>query len=246
MKQLSYYSIDRNHCISSPIKSKRFSTAKGRLDFDGSEMAPSDILTSEQDMNAPGPNSVTSVKSVTKCIKVSSPVPIWLSMFLSFSLKVLLPGEEFLTKNLQLNEASFLLFSREESLHSSSMKSKRCSTAKGRLAFDGSEMTPSDIPTSDENENTTGSPSEDDTFDFDLPNLDCLADFRFSKILLYVFCLTWFLTGVAGPYSVTSVKSVTKCIKVFSPIKSRKSTRSGHKTCDADQVVDYIANMVHV
>ncbi|GKE47438.1 hypothetical protein Tco_1478696, partial [Tanacetum coccineum] len=72
-KEVSSPGMLRNHCISSPIKSKRFSTAKGRLDFDGSEMAPSDILTSEQDMNAPGPNSVTSVKSVTKCIKVSSP-----------------------------------------------------------------------------------------------------------------------------------------------------------------------------
>ncbi|GKB40590.1 hypothetical protein Tco_0885532, partial [Tanacetum coccineum] len=39
------------------------------------------------------------------------------------------------------------------------------STAKGGLDFDGSEMTPSDIPTSDENENTTGSPSEDDAFE---------------------------------------------------------------------------------
>ncbi|GKE84689.1 hypothetical protein Tco_1558431 [Tanacetum coccineum] len=58
---------------------------------------------------------------------------------------------------------------------SETIHSKRCSPAKGRLDFDGSEMTPSDIPTSDEN--TTGYPSEDDAFDFDLPNLDCLAEF---------------------------------------------------------------------
>ncbi|GKC20656.1 hypothetical protein Tco_1022806 [Tanacetum coccineum] len=169
MKQLSYYSIDRNHCISSPIKSKRFSTAKGRLDFDVSEMAPSDILTSEQDMNAPGPNSVTSVKSVTKCIKVSSPGVN----------DVLLPGEEFLMK---------------------------------REIFFGS----------------TGMQDVINTYN------NATSSFAPPAV------------AAAGPYSVTSVKSVTKCIKVFSPIKSRKSTRSGHKTCDADQVVDYIANMVHV
>ena len=38
-----------------------------------------------------------------------------------------------------------------------------------------SDIPTSDIPTSDEN--TTGSPSGDDAFDFDFPNLDCLADF---------------------------------------------------------------------
>ncbi|GKD71452.1 hypothetical protein Tco_1325542 [Tanacetum coccineum] len=54
MKQVSYYSIERNDCMSSPMKSKRFSTTKESLVFDGSEMTPSDILTSEQDMNAPG------------------------------------------------------------------------------------------------------------------------------------------------------------------------------------------------
>ena len=54
--------------------------------------------------------------------------------------------------------------------------SKRFSTAKGRLDFDGSEMTASD-------ENTTGSPSEDDVFYFDLPNLDCLADFNLTELL---------------------------------------------------------------
>ncbi|GKE47439.1 hypothetical protein Tco_1478697 [Tanacetum coccineum] len=75
---------------------------------------------------------------------------------------------------------------------SSPMKSKRFGTAKGRLAFDGSEMTPSDIPTSDEN--TTGSPSEDDAFNFDLPNLDCLADFLLGDFddgeRLNYFCQT--------------------------------------------------------
>ncbi|GKE69206.1 hypothetical protein Tco_1527278, partial [Tanacetum coccineum] len=38
------------------------------------------------------------------------------------------------------------------------------------------------------------------------------------------------------PNSVTCVKSVTKCIKVFSPVKTVKSTGSGYETCDADQV----------
>ncbi|GKC97786.1 hypothetical protein Tco_1168061 [Tanacetum coccineum] len=194
MKQVSYYSIERNHCISSPMKpttSKRFSTAKGRLDFDGSEMTASDIPTSD--------------------------IPT------------------------------------------------------------------SDILTSDEN--TTGSPSEDDAFDFDLPNLDCLADFNLTELLgdfdggegLNYFCQTdngsspeslsgspdtaadgsiigdhELLSGMSstvteirseqdmnapGQNSVTSVKSVTKCVKVFSPVKSRKSTRSGYETCDADEVV---------
>nr|GEX05769.1 hypothetical protein [Tanacetum cinerariifolium] len=35
------------------------------------------------------------------------------------------------------------------------------------------------------------------------------------------------LCGSTGPNSVTSVKSVTKCIKVFSPVKSIKSTGRG-------------------
>ncbi|PWA36558.1 hypothetical protein CTI12_AA598580 [Artemisia annua] len=200
MKQVSYYSIERNHCISSPMKpttSKRFSTAKGRLDFDGSEMTASDVPTSD--------------------------VP-------------------------------------------------------------ASDVPTSDIPTSDEN--TTGSPSEDDAFDFDLPNLDCLADFNLTELLgdfddgegLNYFCQTdngsspetlsgspdtvadgsiigdhELISGMsstvteirseqdmnapAGPNSVTSMRSVTKCIKVFSPVKSRKSTGSGNETCDADQVV---------
>nr|GEU72735.1 hypothetical protein [Tanacetum cinerariifolium] len=205
MKQVSYYSIERNHCISSPMKpttSKRFSTAKGRLDFDGSETTTSNILTSD--------------------------IPT-------------------------------------------------------------SDIPTSDIPTSDiltSDENTTGSPSEDDAFDFDLPNLDCLADFNLTDLLgdfdggegLNYFCQTdngsspeslsgspdtaadgstigdhELLSGMsstvteirseqdmnapAGQNSVTSVKSVTKCVKVFSPVKSRKTTRSSYETCDADQVV---------
>ncbi|KAM7526425.1 hypothetical protein LguiA_016327 [Lonicera macranthoides] len=171
MKQVSYYSIERNHCISSssPIKtnigrqSKR-DHVKGRLDFDGSDVAMSsgkpiscgisvsesekegemfdldlpnldafgadfslseflldfdfdgagigycsqpatdsspeslsgsphtcgdvDVganqvlselsstvteILSEKDMNTPGPDSVTSLKSMTKCIKILSP-----------------------------------------------------------------------------------------------------------------------------------------------------------------------------
>lgn len=47
-------------------------------------------------------------------------------------------------------------------------------------------MTAADILTSDiltSDENTTGSPSEDDAFDFDFPNLDCLADFNLSNLL---------------------------------------------------------------
>ncbi|GKB39644.1 hypothetical protein Tco_0884586 [Tanacetum coccineum] len=122
-----------------------------------------------------------------------------------------------------MKQVSYYSIERNDCM-SSPMKSKRFSTAKGRLAFDGS-----DIPTSDEN--TTGSPSEDDAFDFDLPNLDCLAEFLLGDF------------DDAGPNSVTSVKSVTKCIKVFSPVKTVKSTGLGYETCDADQVVDYIANM---
>ena len=47
MKKVYYYSIEMNHFISSPMKStsKSFSTAKGRLDFDGSEMTASDENT---------------------------------------------------------------------------------------------------------------------------------------------------------------------------------------------------------
>ncbi|KAI3819063.1 hypothetical protein L1987_12885 [Smallanthus sonchifolius] len=173
MKQVSYYSIERNHCITSPMKpsSKRFTTrdhVKGRLDFDGSE-----------------------------------PVTV------------------------------------------------------------NSEML-----TSDEN---TESPSEDDAFDFDLPNLDCLgADFNLTDLLgdfdldANYFCqpdngsspeslsgspgtmvddstgdhdlvseMSSMMTEIrseqdmsmagAGPNSVTSVKSITKCIKVISPVKSRST-----------------------
>ncbi|KAI7749635.1 hypothetical protein M8C21_004803, partial [Ambrosia artemisiifolia] len=155
MKQVSYYSIETNHCITSPIKttSKRFRDhVKGRLDFDdtftsddntespsqpdafdfdlpnldcfgadfnftdllgdidldadyfghpdnGSSPEPlsgspdtmvddsagehellsgmSSTLTeirSEQGINAAGPNSVTSVKSITKCIKLKTEI----------------------------------------------------------------------------------------------------------------------------------------------------------------------------
>ncbi|PWA88880.1 hypothetical protein CTI12_AA057520 [Artemisia annua] len=199
MKQVSYYSIERNHCISSPMKpttSKRFSTAKGRLDFDGSEMTASDVAVSDVP---------------------TSDVP-------------------------------------------------------------ASDVPTSDIPTSDEN--TTGSPSEDDAFDFDLPNLDCLADFNLTDLLgdfddgeglnyfngsspetlsgspdtvadgsiigdhELISGMSSTVTEIrseqdmnapAGPNSVTSMRSVTKCIKVFSPVKSRKSTGSGYETCDADQ-----------
>ncbi|GJX82902.1 hypothetical protein Tco_0332383 [Tanacetum coccineum] len=181
MTQVNYYSIERNDCISSPMKSK-MSASKSI-----SQRATSSITTT---------TSQTALKKRNKSKDVSSSVA--------------------------------LLASKRSRVQPSSTK---MITAKGRLDFDGSEKTPSDIPTSDENENTTGSPSEDDAFDFDLPNLDCLADFCFSKILS-VFCLTWFLTAVAGPSSVTSVKSVTKCIKVFSPAKTVKS----NETCDADQV----------
>nr|GEX27474.1 lysine--tRNA ligase, cytoplasmic-like [Tanacetum cinerariifolium] len=40
-----------------------------------------------------------------------------------------------------------------------------------------------------------------------------------------------------GQNSMTSVMYVTKCVKVFGPLKSRKSTRLGYKTCNEDQVV---------
>ncbi|MFS8013878.1 hypothetical protein Hanom_Chr15g01338171 [Helianthus anomalus] len=144
--------------------------------------------------------------------------------------------------------------------------SKRFSTSrdhvKGRLDFDTSETVAEPL-TSDGN---TESPSEEDTFDFDLPNLDCLgADFNLTDLLgdfdldfcepdngSSPECLSGspdttvddstggheLLSGMssmvteirseqdmntagAGPNSVTSVKSVTKCIKVFSPVKSR-------------------------
>ncbi|GKB39645.1 hypothetical protein Tco_0884587 [Tanacetum coccineum] len=139
---------------------------------------------------------------------------------------------------------------------SETIHSKRCSPAKGRLAFDVSEMTPSDIPTSDEN--TTGSPSEDDAFDFDLPNIDyngsspeslsgspdtvancsIIGDHELlsvmSSTVAEIRCEQDM--NAPGPNSVTSVKSVTKCIKVF--MKSVKSTGSGYETFDAaDQVV---------
>ncbi|KAI3507402.1 hypothetical protein L1887_22387 [Cichorium endivia] len=176
-KQVSYYSIERNHCISSPMKtsSKRFGSrehVKGRLDFDGSEMA---------EMN-------------------------------------------------------------------------------------------SGMVTSDEN---TGSPSEDDAFDFDLPNLDCLGvDFNLTDLLgdfdyfgqpdngsgsspeslsgspdKMIDCGTGdheLVSGMSstvteilseqdmnkpGPNSVTTVKSVTKSIKVFSPVKPRKTKGGLDEDC---------------
>ncbi|KAL7583563.1 hypothetical protein Lser_V15G42702 [Lactuca serriola] len=153
---------------------------------------------------------------------------------------------------------------------SSPMKpsSKRFGTrdhVKGRLDFDGSEISEmnSGMLTSDEN---TGSPSEDDAFDFDLPNLDCLGvDFNLTELLgdFDYLCqpdngsgsspeslsgspetmvdgmtgdhelvsgmsstLTQIMSeqdmNLPGANSVTSVKSIKQCIKVFSPVKSRK------------------------
>ncbi|KAK3031354.1 hypothetical protein RJ639_036062 [Escallonia herrerae] len=93
-KQIAYYSIERNHRISSssPIKRnlKRLSKrdhVKGRLDFDGSDTAMNSgkpnscgISALEPpkagdifDMDLPRPDSVTSVKCMTKCIRVLSP-----------------------------------------------------------------------------------------------------------------------------------------------------------------------------
>ncbi|KAL4557948.1 hypothetical protein LXL04_036143 [Taraxacum kok-saghyz] len=138
---------------------------------------------------------------------------------------------------------------------------------KGRLDFDGSEAVEmnSGMLTSDEN---TGSPSEDDAFDFDLPSLDCLGvDFNLTELLgdFDYFCQPDNASGsspeslsgspdtmvnggtgdhelvsgmsstmteimseqdmnMPGADSVTSVKSIKKCIKVFSPVKNRKST----------------------
>ncbi|GJX88656.1 hypothetical protein Tco_0340670 [Tanacetum coccineum] len=172
------------------------------------------------------------MKSVTKRIKVFSPVK---------SRKITVSGHE----TCDADQSIFGV-----------VQSKRCSPAKGRLAFDVSEMTPSDIPTS--NENTTGSPSEDDAFDFDLPNIDyngsspeslsgspdtvancsIIGDHELlsvmSSTVAEIRCEQDM--NAPGPNSVTSVKSVTKCIKVF--MKSVKSTGSGYETFDAaDQVV---------
>ncbi|XP_071700476.1 uncharacterized protein [Rutidosis leptorrhynchoides] len=156
---------------------------------------------------------------------------------------------------------------------------------KGRLDFDGASGTEpvnSETLTSDEN---SQSPNEDDAFDFELPNLDCLGpDFNFLDLLgdfdldadqlnnnnnygstpeslsgspdalvdgspgdhqlLSGMCSTSTEfhseqdTNIPGPNLVTSVKSVTKCIKVFSPVKKRRSTGgSDHEICDEEQVV---------
>ncbi|XP_052177063.1 uncharacterized protein LOC127791242 [Diospyros lotus] len=63
VKQLTYYSIERNQCVSSPLKTslKRVTKrdhVKGRLDFDGSDAPensgksiPNDLLVSEPDRN---------------------------------------------------------------------------------------------------------------------------------------------------------------------------------------------------
>ncbi|KAI3677501.1 hypothetical protein L6452_36765 [Arctium lappa] len=170
-------------------------------------------------------------------------------------------------------------------MKSSSQRFNKRDHVKGRLDFDGSEMTAinSGMITSDEN---TGSPSEieDNAFDFDLPNLDCLGvDFNLTDLLgdfdldgdrLDYFCqpasgsspeslsgspdtLVGGSTGdhellsgmsstmteirseqdmnMQGPNSRTSVKSITKCIKVFSPVKSRKTTGSDQETCGVEE-----------
>lgn len=87
-----------------------------------------------------------------------------------------------------MKQVSYYSIERNHCISSPNKRFSKRDHVKGRLDFDGN----SETLTSDEN---TGSPSEDDTFDFDLSNFDCLgADFNLTELLgdfdLGGFCQT--------------------------------------------------------
>ncbi|OMO97390.1 hypothetical protein COLO4_14650 [Corchorus olitorius] len=115
---------------------------------------------------------------------------------------------------------------------------------KGRLDFDGSDATVNVDKTITNETSTSESELDPDIFDLDLPNLDAFgANFSFSELsshesgegnvgaaqVMSEFSSTFTEVfsekdmNAQGPDAVTSVKSITKCITILSPVKGRTS-----------------------
>ncbi|KAL8252643.1 hypothetical protein R6Q59_036336 [Mikania micrantha] len=161
MKQVSYYSIERNHCITSPMKlgSKRFSSrdhVKGRLDFDGSESKMvEEMLTSHENKESASEDDAF----------------------------------DFELPNLDCLGADFNL-----------------TDLLGDFDFGGDYLCQPGTGSS-----PSGSPDtmvDDSTGDHELVS-STLTEIRSEQD-----------TNMPVPNSVTSVKSITKCIKVISPVKN--------------------------
>ncbi|KAJ9545290.1 LOW QUALITY PROTEIN: hypothetical protein OSB04_024997, partial [Centaurea solstitialis] len=189
MKQVSYYSIERNHCISSPMKStsQRFNKrdhVKGRLDFDGSEMA-----------------AVNSAEMITSDENTGSPSEIEDNAF------------DFDLPNLDCLGVDFNL-----------------TDLLGDFDLDGDRLDYFCQPaTGSSPESLSGSPDtlvDGSTGDHELLSgmSSTMTEIRSEQDM-----------NMPVPSSRTSVKSITKCIKVFSPVKSRKSTGSDHESCGVEE-----------
>ncbi|KAK1437124.1 hypothetical protein QVD17_02909 [Tagetes erecta] len=171
MKQVSYYSIERNHCITSPMKtnSKRFSSrdhVKGRLDFDGTEMVTVNSETLTSDENA---------ESLSEDDAFDFELP-----------------------NLDCLGADFNL-----------------TDLLGDFDLDADYFCQPDNGSSPES--LSGSP---DTMVDDSRGDHELVSGMSSTVTEILSEQDMSMAG-AVPSSVTSVKSITKCIKVISPVKNR-------------------------
>ncbi|XP_076890429.1 uncharacterized protein LOC143541498 [Bidens hawaiensis] len=169
MKQVSYYSIERNQCITSPLKTglKRSSTVKGRLDFDGSETVAvnSEILTSDEN-----------TESLSEGDAFDFDLPNFDCLGPDFNLTALL----------------------------------------GDFAFDGEQM---DYLGQGDNGSSPESLSPDTTVDDNACDHELVSGV--SSTVTEILSEQDMNMAGAGPNLVTSVKSITKSIKVFSPVKSR-------------------------
>ncbi|KAA8518980.1 hypothetical protein F0562_016246 [Nyssa sinensis] len=177
-KQIAYYSVERNHCISSssPVKTNlnrlgKRDHVKGRLDFDGSDVP------------------VKSDKSVIDGISASQ-ANKELEMF------------DFDLPNL---DALGLDFSLSELLVD--------------FDLDGEGIDYSCQPTLCSPD--TLSESQNEAMDVNLGANQVLSEF--SSTVTEIFSERDM--NAEGPDSLTSVKSITKCVKILSPVKNQTSSR---------------------